>query len=84
MPKSKYKKKSLNRPKVILMLFKELSFEERAVLCKNVIGKKLFEIMALKKTNLCVAADYTSFDQLLQVFKALNEAAKRNFAPRSK
>ena len=45
----------------------ELNFEERANLCKNKMSKKLFEIMSMKKTNLCVAADYNSFDQLLQV-----------------
>ena len=46
---------------------KQLDFESRAALCKNKMGKKLFEIMHAKQTNLCVAADFNSFDQLLKV-----------------
>jgi len=45
----------------------ELDFKARANLCKNSVGKKLFEIMHCKKTNLCVAADCTSFDQVLKL-----------------
>lgn len=43
-----------------------LDFEARSKLSKNKIGKRLFEIMALKQTNLCVAADFNNFDQLLK------------------
>jgi len=48
-------------------ILKQLEFETRAKICKNKVGKKLFEIMALKKTNLCVAVDFHSFDQLIKV-----------------
>lgn len=46
---------------------KELSFGARANLCRNKISKRLFEIMEVKKSNLCFSADYNSFDQLIQV-----------------
>ncbi len=46
---------------------KPLDFEARSKLSKNKIGKKLFHIMSLKQTNLCLAADFTNFDQLLKV-----------------
>lgn len=52
---------------VIFSFFKQLDFEARAKLCKNKVGKKLFEIMSLKQTNLCVAVDFHSFDQLIKV-----------------
>lgn len=43
-----------------------LDFLARSKLTKNKVGKKLFEIMSVKQTNLCVAADFNSFDQLLK------------------
>jgi hypothetical protein len=46
---------------------KPLDFETRSKLSKNKIGKKLFDIMSLKQTNLCLAADFNNFDQLLKV-----------------
>ena len=42
------------------------------MLCKNKVGKRLFEIMALKQTNLCFSADYFSFDQLIKVCYSTN------------
>lgn len=36
-------------------------------MCQNKIAKQLFEIMTVKQSNLCVAADYTSFDELLKL-----------------
>ena len=45
---------------------KELSFEERANLTENKMAKKLFALMSAKKTNLCLAADFNKFDDLLK------------------
>lgn len=53
--------KSIEQPKT-----KEMSFEERSVLSNNKIAKKLFGIMATKQSNLCVSADFNSFNQLLK------------------
>jgi uridine monophosphate synthetase len=41
------------------------TFESRGKLCSNKVAKSLYQIMVEKKTNLCVAADFTKFDQLL-------------------
>jgi uridine monophosphate synthetase len=42
-----------------------LSYEERAGLCKNSVAKQCFEIMARKRTNLAVAADVATADEML-------------------
>jgi uridine monophosphate synthetase len=44
-----------------------LSFEERAKLCRNGAAKKLCQIIANKKSNLCVSADVTSAQELLRI-----------------
>ena len=46
---------------------KELTFGERANLTNNDFSKKLFKLMEQKQTNLCVAADITSKDDLLRL-----------------
>ncbi|GLV34953.1 rudimentary-like [Carabus blaptoides fortunei] len=43
----------------------KMAFSARAEYSKNAIGKKLFQIMSDKKTNLCIAADLTSSTKLL-------------------
>ncbi|XP_062230657.1 uridine 5'-monophosphate synthase-like isoform X2 [Phragmites australis] len=50
------------KPKVI-----RESFEERARLATNPMGRKLFEVMEAKQSNLCVAADVGTAKELLEL-----------------
>ncbi|XP_013379531.1 uridine 5'-monophosphate synthase isoform X2 [Lingula anatina] len=43
-----------------------LSYKSRADISSNPVGRRLFEIMDMKKTNLALSADLTSTDAILQ------------------
>jgi len=48
-----------------------MTFEARANLAKSEIGKILFKLMSMKKTNLCVAADLTKTNEILNLAKLI-------------
>jgi uridine monophosphate synthetase len=48
-----------------------LTYEDRAKLCPNPLGQALFELMAEKQTNLSIAADVTSGEELLEIAASL-------------
>lgn len=50
-----------------LVYRKVLSYSNRAYLSKNVLSKRLFEIMSAKKTNLALSADVSETKELLKV-----------------
>lgn len=43
------------------------SYEDRARLCQNPLGKRLFELMKSKQSNLCVSADLTNCESILKL-----------------
>lgn len=44
-----------------------LTYEERAAAAKNSVAKQCLEIMVRKRTNLAVAADVATADEMLQL-----------------
>jgi uridine monophosphate synthetase len=61
-----------NRKVVVPGLKKEvkplaLKFEERAKIIKNETGKRLYEVMVKKESNLCLAADVGTTKELLEL-----------------
>lgn len=48
-----------------------MTFDARADLAKSEIAKTLFKLMAMKKTNLCVAADLTKCEEILNLAKMI-------------
>ena len=46
---------------------RRLRYEERAGHAKNPLGRQLFELMARKRTNLSVAADVATVDEMLEL-----------------
>ncbi|KAG6450324.1 hypothetical protein O3G_MSEX006532 [Manduca sexta] len=50
-----------------------LPYEKRAELATNQIAKQLFNIMATKKTNLCLSVDLTSVTSILDLLEKVGE-----------
>ena len=51
-------------PAIIDVTGSKLSYETRAGLCKNATARALFQNMARKQTNLCVAVDKTTMAEV--------------------
>ncbi|KAG5667923.1 hypothetical protein PVAND_015888 [Polypedilum vanderplanki] len=49
----------------------QMTFSSRAEIAKNEAAKELFKIMEAKKSNLCLAADVTKSDEILNLAESL-------------
>jgi hypothetical protein len=56
---------------ILYPFFCRLRYEERAPLAQNPLGRQLFELMARKQTNLSVAADVETADDMLSLADAV-------------
>jgi uridine monophosphate synthetase len=54
-----------------MIVMKKSPYQVRAGLCQNPMAKKLFALMEKKQTNLCIAADLTSSQDLLDLAEAI-------------
>ncbi|XP_042216354.1 uridine 5'-monophosphate synthase-like isoform X2 [Homarus americanus] len=61
------KEKSSSKEGIQVMDRKKRSFKSRIATTNQPLARKLFEIMSIKKTNLCVAADVTTSKELLSL-----------------
>ena len=52
-------------------IFRRLKYEERAQMAKNPVGRALFELMSRKHTNLSVAADVNTAEEMLALADAV-------------
>lgn len=50
-----------------------MPYEKRAELARNSIAKQLFNVMAMKKTNLCLSVDFTSVRNILNLLEKVGE-----------
>ena len=57
----------LIQPFFYLKMTLKYTFKERSLFSKNIIGKKLFEIMDRKESNLCFSVDLTNSNELLKI-----------------
>lgn len=55
---------------------RRLRYEDRAPLAKNAVGQRLFELIARKQTNLSVAADVDTADQMLVLAEQVRPEGK--------
>ena len=55
---------------------KRLSYGVRAGLAENAAGKRLFEVMERKRTNLCVAADLLTCAAVLDLADKIGAASQ--------
>ena len=50
-----------------MLLWCRFPFEQRAHLAKNAAGRQLFELMVKKQSNLAVAADVATAEEMLKL-----------------
>lgn len=50
---------------------RNLGYHDRSKLCKHPLSRQLFELMDSKQSNLCVSADLTRTDDILQLAKLI-------------